>query len=281
MADRAGPARARGPTDAREAWEREYAEIRAYTTSYRGDLDRGVHLLLEYLRSSDQRLPEPVLDLGCGMGRNLLPLRAAGYRILGMDHSATALERLREQACAGTSPPTGDSGPRPPEDPGPRGSAGVGPERRGTAGPLWLVRHDLGQPLPVASGAAGTVLDVTAVDNLTDPDRLDRYGREVARVLRPGGMALVVTFGVDDGYYGPWLADSPWASRSVVEDPNTGIRNRLFVPGSLDAVFEPGLRREVATILVFVDDAAGMAWTRRFLVHLYRKPEDQPGSSPS
>lgn len=235
-----------GSPGAREAWEREYAEIRAYTTSYRADLDRGVHFLLEYVRSSGERLAEPVLDLGCGMGRNLLPLRAAGYRVVGMDHSATALERLRDVAA----------------------------EQRGQGreSPLCLVRHDLGQPLPFAAGTAGTVLDVTAVDNLTDPRRLARYGREVGRVLRPGGLALVVTFAVDDGYYGPWLADSPWRARSVVQDPNTGIRNRLFVPGSLDAVFEPGLRREVAGALVFIDEAAGRSWTRRFLVHLYRKP---------
>lgn len=231
-----------GPRSPRDAWEREYAEIRAYTTSYRADLDRGVHLLLEYLRSRGERLEEPVLDLGCGMGRNLLPLQSAGYRVVGLDHSATALSRLRTEAA--------DHGP---------------------TGRSWLVRHDLGHPLPLAAAAAGTVLDVTAVDNLTDDERLERYGREVARVLRPGGLALVVTFSVDDGYYGPLLVDSPWASRRVVEDPHTGIRNRLFVPASLDAVFEPALRREVGTTLVFVDEAAGRSWTRRFLIHLYRR----------
>jgi len=232
----------------REAWEREYAEIRAYTTSYRGDLDRGVHFLLDFVRSSGGRLAEPILDLGCGMGRNLLPLRSAGYRVVGVDHSATALERLRRTAD------------------------GAGGDEEDDEGALRLVRHDLGQPLPLDTGSVGTILDVTAVDNLTDPDRLHRYGREAARVLRPGGLALVVTFAVDDGYYGPWLDDSPWAIRNVVEDPNTGIRNRLFVPRTLDAVFEPGLRREVAATLVFVDEAAGSAWTRRFLMHLYRKP---------
>ena len=35
-----------------------------------------------------------------------------------------------------------------------------------------------------------------------------------------------------------------------------------------------GLVREVAGLLVFEDDAAEMAWTRRFLLHAYRRPAE-------
>jgi hypothetical protein len=57
----------------------------------------------------------------------------------------------------------------------------------------------------------------------------------------------------------------------VVEDPNTGIRNQLFTPDLLDEVFVPPLARETASTLVFLDKAAAVTWTRRFLIHLYRK----------
>ncbi len=216
--------------------------MRAYTTSYRGDVDRGVHFLLQYLAGRGETIDGPIVDCGCGMGRNAIPLARDGYDVVGLEHSAVALERLREQ---------------------------LGDET--LAGDLNTRQHDLNEPLPVADEFAGAVLDITAVDNLVDASRRRRYGREVGRILKPGGVAVVVTFARDDGYYGPWLADSPWRAEGVVEDPNTGIRNQLFTPGLLDAVFAPPLERAVASTLVFLDEAAGVTWTRRFLIHVYRK----------
>jgi hypothetical protein len=61
------------------------------------------------------------------------------------------------------------------------------------------------------------------------------------------------------------------SSDGVVEDPNTAIKNQLFTPALLDQVFVPPLTREVGASLVFLDEAARTTWTRRFLIHLYRK----------
>jgi SAM-dependent methyltransferase len=230
----------------REAWDREYAEVHAYTTSYRLDIDRGLHFLLAYLDGRGETLAEPVLDCGCGVGRNTLPLARGGHRVFGLEHSGVALQRLQETVRE--------------EELGDRVSA---------------TQHDLGESLPFEDGSMGTVLDITAVDNLVDPVRRRRYGTEVARVLRPGGLALVVTFARDDGYYGQWLGSVPGAAFDVVEDPNTGIRNQLFSHASLGSVFSPPLRSLVRGTLVFLDDAAGIAWTRRFLIHLYQQPDTE------
>lgn len=224
-----------------QAWDREYGEVRAYTTSYRGDLDRGVHFLLQYLAGRGERIDGPIVDCGCGMGRNAIPLARSGHHVLGLEHSAVALSRLEAS----------------------RGDQQL-------AGSLTTCQHDLNEPLPVDDDFAAVVLDITAVDNLIDGSRRRAYGREVARILRPGGVAMVVTFARDDGYYGRLLEGSPWGDHGVVEDPNTGIRNQLFTPELLDEVFVPPLTREVASTLVFLDDAAGITWTRRFLLHLYR-----------
>ena len=40
----------------------------------------------------------PILELGCGTGRVLLPLARAGYEITGLDLSAQMLERCRAKA---------------------------------------------------------------------------------------------------------------------------------------------------------------------------------------
>lgn len=223
------------------AWDREYGEIRAYTTSYRGDIDRGVRFLLAYLGARGETIQGPIVDCGCGMGRNAIPLARSGHEVIGLEHSAVALDRLQES---------------------------LGDEA--LAGTLTTQQHDLNEPLPIGDDFAAVVLDITAVDNLVDAELRRGYGREVGRILRPGGVAVVVTFARNDGYYGPWLQDSPWRDQGVVEDPNTGIRNQLFTLAELDAVFVPPLVREVGSTLVFIDDAAGAAWTRRFLIHIYR-----------
>ncbi len=226
----------------REAWDREYAEVHAYTTSYRLDLDRGLHFLLAYLDGRGEALAEPVLDCGCGVGRNTLPLARRGHRVFGLDHSSVALERLQDSL-----------------------------REEGLGDLVSATQHDLGEPLPMEDGSIGTVLDITAVDNLVDPVRRQLYGTEVGRILRPGGLALVVTFARDDGYYGRWLGGTGGEDDGVVEDPHTGIRNQLFTHASLSSVFSPPLRPLVRGTLVFLDDAAGTPWTRRFLIHLYRK----------
>ena len=225
----------------RQAWDREYSEVRAYTTSYRGDLDRGVRFLLDYLTTRGEAIDGPIVDCGCGMGRNAIPLAKMGHEVIGLEHSGAALGRLEERL----------------------GSSNL-------SGKLTALQHDLNDPLPIDDAYAAAVLDITAVDNLVDAGQRRGYGREVARILRPGGVAIVVTFARDDGYYGRWLEGSPWYGQGVVEDPHTGIRNQLFTPTELDAVFVPPLAREAAAELVFVDEAAKERWTRRFLLHLYR-----------
>jgi SAM-dependent methyltransferase len=228
----------------RDAWDREYAEVHAYTTSYRLDFDRSLHFLLAYLEGRGEDLAEPVLDCGCGVGRNTLPLARSGHRVFGLEHSTVALGRLLDSV-----------------------------REEGLDDLVTATQHDLGEPLPIESCSMGTLLDITAVDNLVDPMRRRGYGSEVARVLRPGGLALVVTFATDDGYYGQWHGSAPDAAPGVVEDPNTGIRNQLFTHETLASVFSPPLQSLVRGTLVFLDDAAGTPWTRRFLVHLYQNPE--------
>ena len=226
----------------REAWEREYTRVQAYTTSYRDDLDRGVQFLLGFLERRQEPLEGPLLECGCGRGRNALALAGAGHSIIGLDHAWPALMRFRERALQESS------------------------DAR-----VLTLQHDLRQALPLTDASVAAVLDITAVDNLVDPQQRRNYGLEVARVLRPGGWMLVVTFALDDGYYGRWLTASASTTDGVVEDPHTGIRNQLFSADVLDAVFCPPLERHVAGRLVFVDDAAEKTWIRRFLLHLYRR----------
>jgi SAM-dependent methyltransferase len=45
----------------------------------------------------------PILELGCGTGRLLRPLAAAGYRVTGVDNSTPMLDRLRQKLVGQTA----------------------------------------------------------------------------------------------------------------------------------------------------------------------------------
>jgi 2-polyprenyl-3-methyl-5-hydroxy-6-metoxy-1,4-benzoquinol methylase len=47
---------------------------------------------------AERREPGRAVDLGCGIGRDALPLLAAGWQVTVVDCAATALQRLAEAA---------------------------------------------------------------------------------------------------------------------------------------------------------------------------------------
>jgi SAM-dependent methyltransferase len=53
---------------------------------------------LAYYKAAIQRFGEPVVDLGCGTGRFLIPLAAEGFDVDGTDASADMIAQVRAQA---------------------------------------------------------------------------------------------------------------------------------------------------------------------------------------
>ncbi len=99
-----------------------------------------------------------VLDVGCGSGSNSLWLQKEGFRSVGIDISPTVIA--------------------------------VATARARKAGLLAKFRTANAAALPFGKGAFGAVLDSGCFHSL--PIRLrERYAREVARVLRPGGPYLL------------------------------------------------------------------------------------------
>jgi malonyl-CoA O-methyltransferase len=96
-----------------------------------------------------------VIDLGCGTGRHALALAAAGARVTAVDFSAGMLARARAKP--------------------------------GAAAVSFLV-HDLGRPLPFADASFDLALSCLVLEHVGD---LGGLLREVARVCRPGGQAVL------------------------------------------------------------------------------------------
>lgn len=115
-----------------------------------------------------------ILVPGCAYGRNAQYLAGRGFAVVGIDSSPAAIELAR--ARAGRAP---------------------GPEGRG---PLSYLRRDAlanGEP----GGGYDAVYSFSLLHLFLRRDR-ERLIAEKARLLRPGGLALVVAFSNEDQEFG-------------------------------------------------------------------------------
>lgn len=56
-------------------------------------------VLMAWVRQRSRGLPLAILDIGCGAGRNAVPLALAGHRVTGIDLSLPMLEAARQRAA--------------------------------------------------------------------------------------------------------------------------------------------------------------------------------------
>jgi len=111
-------------------------------------------LLPELWRAGVRR----VLDAGCGVGRQLLPLAQHGFQVVGVDREAAVVPVLKKNlAAAALSAP--------------------------------LLQADLGR-LPLADGRFDLVVSINVI-NHGDAATFRDYCRELDRVLKPGGRLFI------------------------------------------------------------------------------------------
>ncbi|MGO8762959.1 MAG: class I SAM-dependent methyltransferase [Desulfobaccales bacterium] len=103
-----------------------------------------------------------VLDAGCGVGRHLLPLHAAGFEVGGVDCDPEVLRLLRTRLNN-----AGLTGARP-----------------------YLAQADL-KVLPFRSGTFDLAVSIKVI-NHGDAASFRDYCRELDRVLRPGGRLFIM-----------------------------------------------------------------------------------------
>jgi ubiquinone/menaquinone biosynthesis C-methylase UbiE len=212
-----------------------------------------------------------ILDVPCGFGRHAIALAGAGFRVTGVDRSATLLAEARRRAA----------------------EAGVEPE---------LVAADYRElPLPAARFDAAINL-FTSLGYLGDEEDT-RVLSEIARVLRPGGRLVVELSHRDRLVRG--FREQDWhmvgEGRVLLEQRTFDVRNG--VAQTTQTLIEPSGAREsqawsvrvyTATELVAMLRAAGFAEARCYgdlhggplttssrLVVVATRDEPAPGDQPN
>ncbi len=144
------PAQVLWTRDGDETSWTEWAEARAVAPPSQ--------LLAELIDAHPASGPAWALDLGCGTGRAFSLLAQAGYRVIGLDVTARAVELGRERARAGLLP-------------------------------AWTARASAAA-LPLQDGCVSFVLAIASLFHL---NRLELQSAlaEVRRVLCPGGAAVL------------------------------------------------------------------------------------------
>lgn len=183
---------------AQQFWEGFYAE---HTGGEHGPVGRWLVAEVESLE------PGTALDLGCGEGSDALWLAGLGWSVLGVDVSATALERAGEHAG-----------------------------RLGLAGRARFEQHDLAGSFP-----EGT-FDLVSAQFLHSPvaapgEREDILAR-AAQAVAPGGRLLVVSHqGMPS-----WMGEQP--AEFTLPTPEDTLAALRLAPGEWETVTSETVRTD-------------------------------------
>ena len=159
-----------------------------------------------YCTLADER-GGPILDLGCGTGRLMLPLLRAGHVVVGVDRAPAMLARAAARVRR------------------------LAPRARRRA---LLVRGDL-RRLPVTTRFQFAVAAFHTIQHLATDRELTGFFAGVARALQPGGWLAFDIFAPDARFLG--RADATdgrrWA-RTRFRHPATGLRTEYSESYRLD-----------------------------------------------
>lgn len=221
-------------------WAREYEVLHSIPGSLRRTPARVLIDLWRTLPTGTRR--GPVLDAGCGAGRNSLYLAQEGCAIEAVDSCEAALAILRDRM---RSFPAGER--------------------------VAVRRLSLDEPLPYDASSFAVALDIYVSCHFLQTDRLKRYWTELRRVLRPNGYALAAFFSTDDEYYQQLLDHNQTADGIVVTDSINEISKRLFTAEELRTTFKPLFPEVDVREVCFEDNVQGKRYLRRILGVRMRK----------
>jgi SAM-dependent methyltransferase len=219
-------------------WDREYREGHVIPSTLRHSPSKALAM---YEGLVDFRAFSPVLDAGCGNGRNAVYMAGKGCEVIAADYSDVALGLVRQRAI-----------------------------ESGVANRVHPLNVTLGDRWPFPDGQFGLVLDSYVFCHILDRQEQEAYRDELRRVLRPCGLLYSAVFSTDDAYYRE-LAGGRAESGTVVLDPSNGVRKYLYSEREFQEFFAVNLRMRYFTKFQFDDVVFGRVYQRSVLTLLLEK----------
>lgn len=118
-----------------------------------------------------------VLELGAGHGRDSMLFAEQGFRVIAADFSSVGLRQLQGHA-----------------------------KQCGLADRVSTLVHDVRNPLPLADGSVGAVFAHMLLCMALSTVEIHVAVREIARVLRAGGVLIYTVRHTGDAHYGTGIA---------------------------------------------------------------------------
>jgi SAM-dependent methyltransferase len=198
----------------KEFWNKEYNDPKHLTMSTEPSSD-----LLEFVVWTKRNAEWPafpkhgmVIDIGCGNGRNLVPLcYEFNMNGLGTDISETALGQARNHIHT---------------------VAAASLEEGRTVNPglkIEFKKQGAEDPLPVADQSVDVVLDMMVSHQLVRAER-EKLAAEIARVLKPYGWLFFKTFLLEGDLNAKrMLAENGINKDMVKKDPTLGEEKNSYI----------------------------------------------------
>ena len=191
-----------------------------YDLDYAGEVDD-----LRLVSQFAARCGSPILELACGTGRVLLSLAQEGFRLTGVDNSATMLDRARQKIAAAD-----------------------------LEGQVTLVAQDM-RDLHLAERFNLAFVVSNSFLALLTPDDQAAALQGIHRHLNPGGLLLLDLFNPDLARL--LEADGSLALEKVMVAPETGHRLLKLRAQTVD------LGRQLIEVTVLIDEVDAQGRVRR------------------
>jgi SAM-dependent methyltransferase len=219
-------------------WDCEYGEVQLIPSSTRPLPSKA---LVQYEGLLDFSGLSPVLDAGCGNGRNSIYLASKGCTVDAVDLSPVALALVRQRALAAE-----------------------------VSHKIRIHQQVLKAPWPFSDATFRLVLDSYVFCHILEQKKQIEYRNELHRVLQPSGLLYSSVFCTDDAYYQE-LADNGSLARPVVQDPHNGVRKYLYTEEGFKEFFSECFRIIYFSKFQFDDVVAGRTFRRSILSLILEK----------
>lgn len=178
-------------------WDREYTKGKTYTSTSAKEPSPSFPVLLSYLKSFGKALEGNVLDVGCGVGRNAIPLAEMGLDVYGTEVSQEALTIIRAEIIDADLENT-----------------------------LHVCFHDMTTPFPFDEQYFDFVLDITSSTNVWNIADFRCYIDRLANLCRKGGYVFLVGFHESDEYC-LWLWENH-RQGDLIRSPTNNVLSKVY-----------------------------------------------------